>query len=198
MKNQLRQQYKKIRQNLTSAEIKTYSDQISARLFQTSFWHDSHTIMLYLSFQNEVSTDLIYLQGWLEGKIMLAPSCLQEDGFMEMSILSSLAQLEQNRYGIRELPKQLQKIIPAKEIDLCLLPGIAFDLYGNRLGFGSGYYDRYLLKIRPYVKRIALAYECQLYPNTLPTDSHDLPMDYILTEKQLYQTIAQKNEPFSC
>lgn len=188
MKNQLRQAYKRIRQELSSAEVQIFSTQIANQLFQTSFWHDSHTIMLYLSFQNEVATDLIYQQGWLEGKMMLAPICSAQEGIMEMSSLTSFSQLEHNRYGIRELPYHLQQTVPADMIDLCLIPGIAFDHKGNRLGFGVGYYDRYLSNIRPQVKRIALAYECQISPSLLPTDTYDLPMDYILTEKQLYQT----------
>lgn len=187
MKNQLRQQYKKIRQQLTATEIQQHSARIAETLLQTTFWQQSHTVMLYLSFQNEVATQTIYLQGWAEGKTMLLPICSTQDGHMEMSILSSFNQLVPNRYGIDELPSQLQQIIPPQQIDLCIIPGIAFDHAGNRLGFGAGYYDRYLPRVNPQAKRIALAYECQLHHGLLPTDAHDLPMNYIITEKQLYK-----------
>ena len=187
MKNQLRQYYKQLRNQLSAATVEKYSAQIAAQLFELPLWQNSQTIMLYLSFQNEVSTVAIYQAGWQRGKTMLIPICSPQDGLMEMSCITSMEQLVYNRYGIGELPAHLQHMIAPEQIDLCLIPGIAFDHAGNRLGFGAGYYDRYLLRLRPDVKRLALAYECQLYSQLLPTDQYDLPMDYILTERQLYQ-----------
>jgi len=78
IKNQLRKQYKQIREQLTIEQVKKNSAQIADRLFQTSFWQNSRTVMLYLSFQNEVMTDQIYRQGWLEGKTMLHPSAVHK------------------------------------------------------------------------------------------------------------------------
>lgn len=187
LKNQLRQYYKQLRKQLSLDAVKIYSAQIAARLFTLPLWQASNTVMLYLSFQNEVSTTAIYQKGWQLGKNMLLPICQPQTGQMKMSRITSLEQLVYNRYGIGELPDHLQQIIAPEQIDLCLIPGIAFDHQGNRLGFGAGYYDRYLALLRPEVKRLALAYECQLHPQLLPTDEHDLPMDYILTERQLYQ-----------
>ncbi len=187
MKNQLRQYYKQLRNQLSAATVEKYSAQIAAQLFELPLWQNSQTIMLYLSFQNEVSTVAIYQAGWQRGKTMLIPICGPQDGLMEMSCITSMEQLVYNRYGIGELPAHLQHMIAPEQIDLCLIPGIAFDHAGNRLGFGAGYYDRYLLRLRPDVKRLALAYECQLHSQLLPIDQYDLPMDYILTERQLYQ-----------
>lgn len=181
-KQQLRKHYKQLRQQLTSAKVQAHSAQIAATLFDTPFWKESNTIMLYLSFQNEVQTDQIYQQGWMEHKTMLVPICSAQDGIMELSILTSLQQLVTNRYGIRELPESAQQIVSPQTIDLCLIPGIAFDAYGNRLGFGAGYYDRYLAKLNPDIPRIALAHSCQIDSGMLPTDLYDLPMHYMLTE----------------
>ncbi len=185
LKNQLRKQYKQIRQQLTDAQVAANSNAITQTLFDTPFWQESTTVMLYLSFQNEVITDAIYQRGWSEGKTMLVPICSPQNGIMTMSQLTSLEPLELNRYGIRELPAHLQAIVPPQQIDLCLIPGIAFDPYGNRLGFGSGYYDRYLAQIPANVPRIALLHSCQIYNGILPTDQYDLPMDYMLTEHGL-------------
>lgn len=182
LKNQLRKQYKQIRAQLSQKEVLEHSAKIAEQLFQTAFWQNSHTVMLYLSFQNEVHTDAIYQRGWEEGKTMLLPICAPENGIMTMSVLSTLDQLVCNRYGIRELPDNLQTIVAPEQIDLCLIPGIAFDHHGNRLGFGSGYYDRYLAKVNPDVPRIALAHACQIYSGQLPTDAYDLPIQYMLTE----------------
>ena len=182
MKTALRKQYKQIRNQLTLAQVQNNSEKIATQLFETAFWKNSTVVMLYLSFQSEVMTDMIYQRGWQEGKTMLMPICSTQDGIMIMSKVTSFAQLEQNRYGIRELPETLQQIVAPETIDLCLIPGIVFDNYGNRLGFGAGYYDRYLAKISPQVPRIALAHSCQIYDGILPTDQYDLPMHYMLTE----------------
>lgn len=190
VKNQLRQQYKQIRNRLTADQVISYSASIARQLFATDFWQQSSTVMLYLSFQNEVITEAIYQRGWQEGKTMLLPICAPEGGLMEMSVITSFDQLEPNRYGIGELPEHLQQLIAPEQIDVCLIPGIAFDHAGTRLGFGAGYYDRYLPRVNPSAKRIALAYECQMHSETLPRDAYDLPMQYILTERKLYQIDA--------
>ena len=182
MKAALRKQYKQIRNQLTMEKVQNNSEKIAAQLFETAFWQNSTVVMLYLSFQNEVVTDMIYERGWQENKIMLIPICSAQNRIMTMSKLTSFEQLVPNRYGIRELPEPLQQIVPPETIDLCLIPGIVFDNYGNRLGFGAGYYDRYLAKISPQVPRIALAHSCQIYDGILPTDQYDLPMHYMLTE----------------
>lgn len=184
-KNQLRKQYKQIRQQLTIEQVEKNSYAIAKQLFETDFWKQSNTVMLYLSFQNEVMTDLIYTRGWQDGKTMLTPICSPTNGIMTMSVLSSFDQLVLNRYGIRELPEPLQQIVAPETIDLCLIPGIAFDRYGNRLGFGSGYYDRYLAKVSSTVPRIALLHSCQISEEKLPTNQFDLPMQYMLTEHGL-------------
>ncbi len=186
-KQTLRQHYKNIRRQLSAEQVTSCSASIAERLFASSFWKESKTIMLYLSFQNEVDTAAIYKQGWAEGKTMLLPICAPSGGLMEMSVLTSFKQLIPNRYGIGELPDVLQQIIDPAEIDLCIIPGIAFDHTGTRLGFGAGYYDRYLARVNPSARRIALAYECQMHTGTLPKDQYDLPMQDILTEKQWYQ-----------
>ena len=190
VKNQLRQQYKQIRNRLTADQVISYSASIARQLFATDLWQQSSTVMLYLSFQNEVATEAIYQRGWQDGKTMLLPICAPESGLMEMSVITSFDQLEPNRYGIGELPEHLQQIIAPEQIDVCLIPGIAFDHAGTRLGFGAGYYDRYLPRVNPSAKRIALAYECQMHSETLPRDAYDLPMQYILTERKLYQIDA--------
>lgn len=186
MKNTYRQQYKTIRENMSSLQVQQYSERIATRLFATPFWQTSRVIMLYLSFRNEVLTDAIFRRGWNMGKTMLVPICSPENGHMEFSRITSMQHLVLNRYGIRELPESRVQIVPPEQIDLCLIPGIAFDMQGNRLGFGAGYYDRYLPMVDKRAARVALAYECQLHPDTLPTDKYDLPVQYILTEKQLY------------
>jgi len=187
MKKQLRQEYKAIRNQLSVEQISQYSDAICKQLFQLPLWQEAKTIMAYLSFQNEVCTDFIFKQGWAENKIMSIPICHIHDHTMHLARLNNFEELVANKYGIRELPEEKQELILPKQVDLCLIPGIVFDARGNRIGFGAGYYDRYLPQLRADVPKVALAYQCQISSTTLPTDIYDLPMNYILTETQVYQ-----------
>lgn len=189
MKQQIRSHYQNIRQQLSLENVSLKSEQIARQLFSTSIWQQSQTIMLYLSFQNEVATDRIFQQGWREKKTMVIPICAPENHTMTMSRLEDFAALQYNCYGIQELPPQLQQTVSPEVIDLCLIPGIAFDYKGNRIGFGAGYYDRYLSLTRPDAIRLALAFECQISSTPLPIEAFDLPMHYILTERQLYHIL---------
>lgn len=191
MKTRLRQHYKQIRSSLSPQEVAAHSQEVAQQLFSSILWQQATTIMLYLSFQQEIITDGLFQQGWQEGKTMAIPICNPADHTMTLTRLTSLAQLQLNQYGIRELPAEQQQPIAPDAIELSLIPGLAFDLQGNRLGFGAGYYDRYLPQLKHDVPKLALAHQCQLHPATLPTDCHDLPMDYILTEQQLYHIRPQ-------
>lgn len=182
-KQNLRTQYKKIRAALTPQEVQQNSDAIFRSLTALPAWQNARTVMCYLSFRQEVDTTAIYEQGLREGKTMLIPICAPSGGIMEMSRLDSMDRLVPNRYGIPELPEALQQMVSPDAIDLCIIPGIAFDRAGHRIGFGAGYYDRYLPKVNACVPRIALAHSCQMHPAELPVDAHDLPMDMILTEQ---------------
>ena len=78
--------------------------------------------------------------------------------------------------------KNLREFIDAKKIDCVIVPGAAFDVHGKRLGLGGGYYDRFL-KLAENAKKISLAFDFQILEN-IPTEPHDLPVDFIITEKR--------------
>ena len=183
MKQVIRQQYKKIRQQLTPEMVSDKSQVISKQLLDSTYWKESQTIMVYLSFKNEVITDSLLDYGWKQGKTMVIPICQPNSTIMYASQISDWSQLTLNTFGIRELLNKAILTLPPENIDLCLVPGIAFDQFGHRLGFGAGYYDRFLAQLNPTAKKIALAYSEQIHPEQLPQDAYDLPMDHILTDK---------------
>lgn len=85
--------------------------------------------------------------------------------------------------GPKGIPEPASRgIFPVAEVDVALIPGVAFDTRGGRLGYGAGVYDRLLTKLRPGTLRVALAFDCQVRREPLPQEPHDLPMDYIVTE----------------
>ncbi len=105
---------------------------------------------------------------WLEDMAELAPGTLG---------------IEEPLPRFRDLPK---KSVGPAEIDLVLVPGVAFDPQGRRIGQGKGYYDRFLATLESRTKLVALAYQCQIF-SSIPTDPHDFPIDIVVTEDNIYR-----------
>lgn len=95
-------------------------------------------------------------------------------------------EMEVNRWGIPE-PKCAVEFVPPMMLDMVLVPLLAFDLKGNRLGYGKGYYDQFLSMVRPNCPKIGLAFEFQKVESGLPAEAHDIPLDYIITEENVYR-----------
>ena len=146
------------------------------------------TVMFYVDVRSEVRTRH-YLPTALEhGKRIVVPYCV--DGELELFWLQSMDELEIGMYKIlepkpalRELP---QKRINVSELNLVMVPGVAFDRSGARMGHGFGYYDKLLEHASLETPLVALAFECQLFPE-IPTQAHDIFIDKIVTEQQVYQ-----------
>ena len=99
---------------------------------------------------------------------------------MEAVEITSLEGLKENKYGILE-PDDSKEEFCKNNLDLIILPGVAFDLVGKRIGYGGGYYDRYLENIDKKIIKVALIYDFQLLEN-VPAEEHDIKADYIITE----------------
>jgi 5-formyltetrahydrofolate cyclo-ligase len=93
-------------------------------------------------------------------------------------------ELELSYYDILAPKDEYIRIVSPKVVDLVLVPGVAFDKRGYRVGYGGGYYDRFFNKLEKGVIKIGLCYEMQILPE-VPTDIYDIPIDYIITEKGL-------------
>ena len=124
---------------------------------------------------------------WEQGKRAVVPYC--ENGEIELFLLDSMGELAPHTMGVLEPKGELRgrpdRKIEPPELDLIVVPGLAFDRRGGRLGYGKGYYDRLLHQIRPEATKLAVCFECQLFPE-IPVLSHDICMDMIITEKAVY------------
>lgn len=187
MKSQLRNQFKELRNKLSEEELTKNSDAIFKNIISSALWHQAETIMCYLAFGKEVKTRSIIEKAWQENKQVIIPVCKTATKEIIPSLLTTFDDLEPRTLGILE-PKE-GKLNPAdpKMIQLALIPGVAFDLWGHRIGFGAGYYDRFLPLLNPHTPKVALAHEIQISSTPLPTDQYDVKMDYICTEKGLYE-----------
>jgi 5-formyltetrahydrofolate cyclo-ligase len=148
----------------------------------------ARTILFYVDVRSEVRTRDFLPAALAQGKQVAVPYC--NNGGLELFRLESLSELAEGSYQILEpnpaLRSDPQKRLDIGQIDLVVVPGVAFDREGSRLGHGQGYYDKLLANARRQTARVALAFECQLFP-TLPTAEHDVQMHVIVTERAIYR-----------
>lgn len=182
LKKRLRQECLEKRSGLSQDEVREKSERIMARLFELDEFKKANFIMFYVDFKNEVMTQDAIAKALSMGKRVAVPKTVKDEGLWAIEI-KSLDDLSAGALGILE-PTKLENRVDPEELDLVIVPGVAFDRKGHRLGFGAGYYDRFLPKLRPGVKKIAVAFEVQLV-DSVPAEEHDIRMDAILTEEQL-------------
>jgi 5-formyltetrahydrofolate cyclo-ligase len=152
------------------------------------------TVMYYIDVRSEVRTRNDLATALASGKKIVVPWC-NDKGELELFHLESMEELAVGMYKILEPKLELRwlppKQVKATDLDLIMVPGVAFDRTGARMGHGKGYYDKLLQHARPDAPLVALAFECQLFP-AIPTASHDIFMDKIITEKAVYQGKGRK------
>lgn len=186
-KKVLRESILNLRMHLTKAEVKDKSDKIFKQLKNLEMMGKSQNILLYMDFRNEVRTQEIidYLVG--QGKNVYLPRVIFKEREMRAYLYDGLETLEKSKYGILE-PSINAKALELSSLDLIIAPGVAFSSSGYRLGYGGGYYDKFLEKLGREVPVIALAFELQML-NDLPVEKHDRIVSKIVTEKQVYESL---------
>ena len=147
------------------------------------------TVMFYINVRSEVRTCNALAEALRSDKTIVVPWC-NDIGELELFHLENIDELELGMYDILEPRKELRDI-PEKraypyDIDLVMVPGVAFDARGARMGHGKGYYDKLLENFWPDTKKVALAFECQIF-DKIPVASHDVFMDKIITESRVIE-----------
>ena len=154
------------------------------------------TVLFYVDAASEVRTRHSLPDALAGGKRIVVPYCLVETNELGLFLLEDVSELVEGAYRILE-PRAELRALPAKQVepedlDLVMVPGTAFDPSGARMGQGKGYYDRLLARARPDVPLVGIAFECQIFPE-IPIAPHDVFMDLVLTEKQLYRGRGRPN-----
>ena len=181
-KNKIRYEYLMIRNKIEFAARHSYSNSILEKIKSLEEYDKLETIMLYLSYGSEVITDDMVGEFLLDGKDVAVPVISSPgDGIMHAMKINSLQECNVKVYGIRQPEFDESLVVDKKDIDLILVPGIVFDNRGYRIGYGKGYYDRWL-EGTDIERRIGLAYEAQVV-SELPIGEFDLPVGKIITEK---------------
>lgn len=185
-KKKVRKKIKTNLEQLTDEKREEYTKQISTQLFSLNEWKRAKVIGITISIPPEVPTLHIIEQAWREGKEVAIPKCNPENKTMQFKKITSFEQLESVYSGLLEPVENTLKVMP-EDINLLVVPGLAFTIDGYRLGFGGGYYDRFLSGYKG--STVSLAFECQLI-DELPTELHDIPVHQVVTMDKVYRTYA--------
>lgn len=184
-KKELRKVMKRKRSSLSAERILMYSGCIAERLVSRREYEDASVVLAYISFSSEVNTHFLIEKAWRDGKRVAVPKCVG-DRELCFEYIESFDDVAPGRYGIMEPVTDRSVDYSKEENCLLLLPGVAYTKEGDRLGYGGGYYDRYLAKHED-IRSVMLAYSLQ-QADSLPVDETDIPADMIVTEIDCIET----------
>ena len=158
------------------------------RLWQEAWYSEAEVLLLYVSFRSEADTKELLRKALAEGKTVAVPKVDGKN--MEFFRVTSMEQLEAGYQGILEPDESCERLaeeflLQESKKALLFVPGCAFDTAGGRMGYGGGFYDRFMERY-PDVLRVALAYDIQVV-QSVPTEAHDMPVDFIVTETRTMQ-----------
>ncbi len=159
------------------------SKNIINKLYESTLYKNANIIMTFVSFGYEVNTHKFIKDSINNGKRIVVPITLPKTKEIRPSEILDFAELEVGFYNILTPKKEFIRYIDPKEIDLAIIPGLAFDRDGYRVGYGGGYYDRFLSKYTDIIK-LAIAFDLQLI-DKVPREDFDIPVDFIYTEKEI-------------
>ena len=183
MKDLLRKELIKKRKNVSKSEIYNKSQLIEQNLFKMYEFKSSKKILFYISYDNEVYTHDMIKKSISINKNIIVPISDVINKKLILSKLDRWEELEKGSYSILEPIRKNEKEILLDSINLIIVPAIGFDIKGNRLGHGLGYYDK-LLKNSNIATHIGLAFEFQIIDH-IQIEKHDSPVDMIITEKRI-------------
>jgi 5-formyltetrahydrofolate cyclo-ligase len=190
-KTLLRAAMRRRRESLPPEQVRADSTRIAARLMSEDRIRLARSVMLYMPARNEVDTWPLLEHFWARGREVLLPRCRDDrPGVMEAFAVTCRAELGPGCFGLVEpLPEAAQRVA-APQPEVVLVPALAFDRRGYRLGFGGGYYDRFLpaLTCRPLLVGPAYAFQLQ---DALPVEPWDQPVHLVVTPEQTLHTPAE-------
>ena len=170
------------REELGGLEKEEKNIAIAQRLFGMDEFKKSKTIFCFLSTSFEVQTERIILESLRLGKQVLVPLLDPGGENLKASRIPSMdIDFVIGEYGVRQPAPKFRNIVPFSNIDFVVVPGLAFDSFGNRIGYGGGFYDKFFKKITGNVSRVAVGYDFQLF-NLVPHSDLDEPVHFLITE----------------
>lgn len=179
LKKDLRKIMKEKREKLKADNKEKYDITIFHNLIHSDEYKKARTIFIYVSYNNEADTHRIICHALENNKIVCVPKVISKAEGMKAVEIKSFMDLIPGSYGILEPGSNC--FMDEKDIDLVILPGLAFDSDGGRLGYGAGFYDRFLCSVREDAMLVGLSYKFQVVEK-VPMDSHDYYIKKIITD----------------
>ena len=174
------------RKNIDIVEKEKMDKKIFDKFFESKYYREAKNIFIYISYDSEINTKEIINKALKDNKKVYVPRTEFKTRLMDAVEIKSLDNLVESEYGILE-PSLEEPHINPNELDLIVVPGVAFDRNGGRMGYGAGFYDRYFKKISKdnikKIEKLALAYDFQIL-DKIPMNEQDVPVSYIITEKE--------------
>ena len=174
---------------LSASEIDEKTNAIESRLFEFANFLESKIALLYVNGNLEVQTDSIIQKAYSYSKLVVLPAFDPESFKMKLMKVDAFKQeLISGPRGVVEPDASKCKEVPMDRIDIAIIPGLAFDEKGGRIGSGTGYYDRLIPRLAITTRKVALTFEEQIVPQ-IPMESHDRHVDIIITDKRIIYKI---------
>ena len=173
-KRELRKQYREIRNQVSDTVRRCESTKVCECLLESCWYQDTDAVFCYLSYGSELNTDYFIQKALADGKVVAVPVIKEDE--MVFCRISSETEYCLNVYGIFEPTKE--ELVEPETFPsvLMILPGLCYDRYGGRIGYGGGYYDRYIAKHgeNSIFQIISLALTCQFFDGRIPMEEHDI------------------------
>ncbi|ERI90113.1 5-formyltetrahydrofolate cyclo-ligase [Clostridiales bacterium oral taxon 876 str. F0540] len=180
-KVEIRKSIKSLRDSMNKNEKKLKDDEIFNKVITSRSYINAKTIFIYVSMGSEADTHRIINKALEDNKLICVPKVINRKEGMKAIKIKSLSELVPGNFGVLE-PVSFESQINPAEIDLLIMPGLAFDKFGGRLGYGAGYYDRFLQFVKKEARKLALAYSFQIL-DKVPMEDYDVFIDEIITEQ---------------
>lgn len=183
-KQDIRKRILAVRDAVSQKEWEDKSLCIQKKVLEHPLFLQTKILYCYMDYRKEVGTEFLIRQAWKFGKKVAIPKVLNEE--MTFCYLSDFSELQEGYRGIYE-PRSM-KIADGKD-GLLIMPGVAFDIKRNRIGYGKGFYDRYIKK-HYNLPTIGLSFACQIVPE-IPTDAFDCCPNIVITEEKIYESVTE-------
>jgi len=188
-KSQIREEIAQKFAELSAQEIAEKTKAIENRLFDFANFLESKISLLYVNNEHEVLTGNILKRAYIYNKIVVLPVYNTENFEMELKKVDNLKKdLHAGPRNILQPDESRCKVVPIDKIDIAIIPAVALDEKGGRIGSGKGYYDRLIPRLAITTRKVALAFEAQIIPQA-PIESHDKHVDIIITENRVIYKI---------
>lgn len=175
-KREIRERILRARSSLLPSEVTEESERITEEIVRHPRFCKADTLLIYVDFRNEVQTGQLMELAWKMGKTVGVPRVSGRQ--MEFYEITSREDLEPGKFGILEPKKNCPIIKPEDAECIAVIPGVAFDKKGNRIGYGGGYYDRYFAD-KQGIYKIAAAFQMQIVPE-IESEKFDIKMDCVI------------------